>query len=81
MAQKSTQNAQRHYNVFHVEKWDISHGIADLSRNYDAINDLPRPSSKQELRRFLGMAGFYRAFIKDFAAISQPLNHLVGNLP
>ena len=57
-------------------------GIKPQARLTSAINDLPRQSSKKELRRFLRMAGFYRAFIKDFAAISQPLNHLTGdNVP
>ena len=57
-------------------------GIKPQARLTNAINDLPRPGSKKELRRFLGMAGFYRAFIKDFAALSQPLNRLTGdNVP
>ena len=46
MAQKSTQNAQRHDNVFHVEKWDISHGTADRSRNYDVISARNRGTLK-----------------------------------
>ena len=57
-------------------------GIKPQARLTNAINDLPRPGSKKELRRFLGMAGFYRAFIKNFTALSQPLNRLTGdNVP
>ena len=54
-------------------------GIKPQARLTTAINDLPRPSSKKELRRFLGMARFYCAFIKDFAVVSQPLNRLTGD--
>ena len=57
-------------------------GIKPQARLTNAINGLPRPGWTKELRRFLGMAGFYRAFIKDFAALSQPLNRLTGdNVP
>ena len=54
-------------------------GIKPQKRLTNAINKLPHPESKKELRRFLGMAGFYRTFIKDFATISQPLNRLTGD--
>ena len=53
-------------------------GIKPQHRLADAINKFPQPT-KKELRRFLGMAGFYRAFIKDFAYISQPLNKLTSD--
>lgn len=54
-------------------------GIKPQSRLTNAINQLPHPESKKELRHFLGMAWFYRAFIKDFATISRPLNKLIGD--
>ena len=54
-------------------------GIKPQKRLTNAVNQLPHPESKKELRRFLGMAGFYRTFIKDFATISQPLNRLTGD--
>ena len=54
-------------------------GIKPQHRLTDAINTFPQPTTKKELRRFLGMAGFYRAFIKNFATISQPLNKLTSD--
>ena len=38
---------------------------------------LPVPRSVKDIRFFLGCAGFYRRFIKDFSAISQPLSHIL----
>ena len=43
----------------------------------DLITDLPIPKSIRDIHSFLGHAGFYRRFIKDFSAISRPLSHLL----
>ena len=40
------------------------------------IMDYPRPSTKKELRAFLGLIGYYRKFIKDFATVALPLTDL-----
>ncbi|XP_042030757.1 uncharacterized mitochondrial protein AtMg00860-like [Salvia splendens] len=43
------------------------------------IAKLPYPTNQKEIRAFLGHAGFYRRFIKDFARIAQPLTSLLQN--
>ncbi|KAM2163181.1 hypothetical protein ACFX1Q_040893 [Malus domestica] len=43
----------------------------------DLVRHLPSPSSVREVRCFLGHAGFYRRFIKDFSKVSQPLCRLL----
>jgi len=43
----------------------------------DIISQLPYPSSMREVRSFLGHAGFYRRFIKDFSKIANPLSNLL----
>ena len=41
------------------------------------IMNLPHPSNVREVRSFLGHAGFYRRFIKDFSKITVPLSRLL----
>ncbi|KAL2102623.1 hypothetical protein ACEWY4_001791 [Coilia grayii] len=42
-----------------------------------AILNLPVPRTRRELMRVLGMCGFYRRFVKNFAAITEPLTSLL----
>ncbi|GKC55706.1 putative mitochondrial protein [Tanacetum coccineum] len=44
----------------------------DLSK-IEAMQKWPIPSTLKQLRGFLGLTGYYRMFIKDYASISQPL--------
>ena len=43
----------------------------------ELIANLPTPKSVKDVRSFLGHAGFYRRFIKDFSVISKPLSNLL----
>jgi len=42
-----------------------------------ALQKLPRPQDIKGLRNFLGHAGFYKCFIKDFAKTVVPLTNLL----
>ena len=44
----------------------------------ELIAKLPPPRTVREVRSFLGHAGFYRRFIKDFFKISKPLCDLLA---
>ena len=41
-----------------------------------AIRDIPPPKTATEVRSFLGLAGYYRRYVKGFAAIAAPLHAL-----
>eukprot|EP00794_Sanderia_malayensis_P008309 gene8309-9196_t len=54
-------------------------GIRPQSRLTDAISNFKQPAAEKELKGFLGLAGFYRAFIRDIAKIAEPLNRLTSD--
>ncbi|KAG7485602.1 hypothetical protein JOB18_014053 [Solea senegalensis] len=41
-----------------------------------AVAACPRPKTKKEVRRFLGLAGYYRRFIPAFSELTSPLTDL-----
>lgn len=51
--------------------------VAPVDMKTEALKSLVTPKDGKALRRFLGMAGFYRHFCKTFAQISAPLTDLV----
>ncbi|XP_075475230.1 uncharacterized protein LOC142505978 [Primulina tabacum] len=52
-------------------------GIEVDKAKVEVIKNLPPPSSIKGVRSFLGHAGFYRCFIKDFSKIAKPLSSLL----
>ena len=43
----------------------------------EAILKIRRPNTAREVRSFLGTAGWYRRFIKDFATLSAPFTNIL----
>ena len=35
------------------------------------------PKTVRDIRKFLGLANYYKQFVKDFAKIARPLNNLI----
>jgi len=52
-------------------------GISVDAAKIAAVVYWPRSSNVTEVRSFLGMAGYYWRFVKDFARIASPLTQLL----
>ena len=52
-------------------------GIEVDKAKVELISNLPTPKCVRDIRSFLGHAGFYRRFIKDFSVIARPLCNLL----
>jgi hypothetical protein len=52
-------------------------GIEVDKAKVETVEQLPPLMDVKSLRSFLGHAGFYRRFIKDFSKITKPLTHLL----
>ena len=53
-------------------------GIEVDRAKVEVIEQLPPPTNMKGIRRFLGHAGFYRRFIKNFSQIARPLTSLLA---
>ncbi|TKS65422.1 Retrovirus-related Pol polyprotein from transposon opus [Collichthys lucidus] len=55
----------------------VGHGqVLPVTTKIEAVLTLPTPTTRRELRRFLGMAGYYRCFCKNFSIVVAPLTKL-----
>ena len=53
-------------------------GIEVDKAKVELISNLPTPKCVKDIRSFLGHAGFYRRFIRDFSVIARPLCNLLA---
>ena len=51
-------------------------GVAVDPRKTEAICEWARPASCTDVRRFVGLANYYRKFVKGFATVAAPLTGL-----
>ena len=51
-------------------------GVQPETSKVAAIREMARPRTKKDVRTFLGMTGYYRRFIKNYASVAEPLTEL-----
>lgn len=52
-------------------------GIKTNKKKVQAIVDFPLPKTLKEVRSFIGMSGYYRRFVMDYAQLAKPLTSLL----
>ena len=48
-----------------------------MEAKVQAIHDVPPPTTKKALMRFLGMVRYYRKFCRNFSQVVQPLTNML----
>ncbi|KAL0202037.1 hypothetical protein M9458_000055, partial [Cirrhinus mrigala] len=63
--------------VVYLDHIVSENGIATDPEKVQKIQEWPEPMSVNEVRQFVGLASYYRRFVKDFATVTKPLHNLL----
>lgn len=72
--------------LFHEQVKFLGHvvvqkGVRPDPEKVSTVVDWPVPTTAKELKAFLGLAGYYRRFVPEFAKVTRPLNALLVGIP
>ena len=51
----------------------LAGGVATDPAKINQVAQWPVPQSTKEVQKFLGLANYYRQFVRNFASIARPL--------
>jgi hypothetical protein len=52
-------------------------GVKPDKSKIECVLKFPQPQTPKEIKSFLGLVGYYRRHISEFATIAKPLNNLL----
>ena len=55
-------------------------GVTTDPAKVEKVENWPLPTCKRDVQQFLGLANYYRRFIKDFATVAKPLHKLTEKI-
>ncbi len=53
------------------------HGIEPDPKKLEKVANWPKPTNPEEVRSFIGFAGYYRKFVSNFSQVAKPLTDLM----
>ena len=55
-------------------------GIEPDTEKIQSVKDFPTPKNQRQVRAFLGLSGYYRSMIKNYAKVAKPLTNLLKHV-
>ena len=65
------------YKVAFLGHFVSKDGVEVDPAKIEAVKEWPTPKNVSDIRSFLGLAGYYRRFVKDFSKIAKPMTSLM----
>jgi hypothetical protein len=60
-----------------IRKYNTHDGIQFSKKKRNGVNDIPIPTTKDDLKKFLGVANYFRDHVRNHSMLAQPLQLLL----